>query len=699
MRRQGYVFKETFRVRDVLRKEPPTYRAEHLKLGKTVEILSLFTTTTPTDLGHKDTLKLRKTHNELRFKIQRMASFSHPRICSVLDIFEEDETFHLVAEIPQGLSLRQIVENSVKPLDQDVVMSMSEHLLKALCELQEKLPNLVLGNLNPDTIYIDNKGRLQLACQSFLPGRASHTELYQPPESQLEESFTQAYDLYSLGAVLYFALTGLEIPNVLNRISKNERPAAPSELKLSVTAHFWNYIRGLMSLIIEERPAGAKAALEALESCQDPKLEDSEPEATWLPEQEGHLLASSKPYGPFQSSDWILKMVQAAVVGQARALDVNQSRRWCQLEFRLAAPDVPSPRRLLEALIQEVSLQSGFIGELACGLRMAGEFRDFSLVLDDWKHSWVLECTAGKISGRPTESLGRAGLIVQVHYNKHDRAQRTAEDMLALTRRTRLCQVPLSICGRPLEFARPTEPIPLASEAIEIYLASASLPQTGLPHNYGEEKTKAEYSVPLAEFRPQDGQRVACHLDIRCYVSVGSKDARLPVANTHFERRPSRVLWYRRGVLCAHQELPEVKALEFDFHVEATDYPVLNTGLTILPPDWVPQSLLREEQVREIVKVVKHQLRGTWEDEPTRIAPFSKALVGVLGVPLLMVYCGFTIGSGLLLLKKSALSSLFKAGAAAGGVTGFATSTSHVERVRKTCLKAIATYEAEEPAY
>ena len=697
MKRQGHVFRETYRVRSVSAKSPAIYRSEHFKLGKPVEIYELFTSPAPEALSSQQSKAIKKSQAALHRKVKILAGFSHPRLTPVLDIFKEEETVYLVTEIPNGLSLRQLVESSVKPLDEDVLISMTEHLLKLLVEVQEAFPNQLLGCLNPDTIFVNSKGRIQLSGQSFLPPRNARTELYLPPEAQLAESHNLSFDLYSLGALLYFAMTGAEIPPVLNRITKNERPADPMELKLSISSRYWALLCRFMSISIDQRPQGARAALDALESCRDPELKETEPDATWLPEQEGHLLASSKPYGPFQASDWILKMVQAAVLGKARGLDVNQGRRWCQVELRLAAPDVPSPRKVLQALVQETSLQTGVAAEIACGLRMVGEFRDFSLVLDDWKQSWVLECKAGKISCRPTESLGRSGLILQVHYNKHDRAKRTAEDMLALTRKTRLCQIPLTVCGRPLEFSRPIEPTPPSSETIEVYLASVSLPQSGLPYSVKPNKPKLPPGSALTSFHPGSERRVTCHLDVRCYVAAGSKDGKLIVPGSHFERRPSRVLWYHNGVLCGHQNLPKLKALQFDLHLEATDFPTLNTGLTVLPPEWVPKSQLREDQVQEIMKVIKFQLKETWDDEPTQSSPLSQALVGALGAPLLLVFLGGTgLGGGLLLLKKAALATVFKSGAAAGGVAGYTSASSHLERVRKICLKAMATFEAEE---
>ena len=85
-----------------------------------------------------------------------------------------------------------------------------------------------------------------------------------------------------------------------------------------------------------------------------------------------------------------------------------------------------------------------------------------------------------------------------------------------------------------------------------------------------------------------------------------------------------------------------------------------------------------------------------WEENPTGAAPKSKAFIGMLGAPLMLVFFGGLAAPGLVFLKKAALAGLMKASSVAGGAVGYATADDHGLAVRKACVKALDSFKIGE---
>lgn len=697
MHRRGHIFKDTYKVEKALPGERPAYQVVQLRLGTPLLARVLLDLNREESLSREEAAAQKHQLKRLQDRVRRAALVEHPTISRVFDTFEEDGVHYLVTERSQVMNLARLLETSLKPLDQDIVEGFARQLFDLLAHLHEMEPPYVLGSLRPDTISVDQSGALEVTDWGlFEPtDEAPQTDTYSAPERFGASELDPRADLYSVGAVLYFALTGQALPPLWERITMERAVPVPEELERTVSAEFWSALFSLLELPVEKRPASAKEALRLLSASP----QGCEPlKENWHPEQSGLLLADSYPYAPHQSCDWILKMVQAAVVGRARSLSVKQDREACRLEFRLAAPDVPSPRALLDALTTDAPPRTTILAELACGLRIVGESRDFVLTLDDWEQTWTLECRGGQLSSSPGESSGRSGLRLAVEYDNKHRIEQSADELIRLQRRTRLCPLPIQLDGRPLEPGRYTELQSLPEDVVELYLSSASLAATGDSYLTREPERRQPEEIALTAFEPAEDAQVNAHVDVRCYIAPGEGGFH-EVCHTgyHFLRRPSRVLWYRRGVMCGWQPLDKEFSLQFDIHLNGDHLNCNNAGLKLETPEWIHAKRIKAiAQLGRILPVTKMKVEEFWESQETDATPKANAVVGFMGAPLLLMFFGHLAGAGLVLLKKAAVAGVLKASAAAGGVAGYTTAGGHTEAVRNTCFKAIEAFESEE---
>lgn len=652
-------------------------------------------------LDYEDRLRRKQEFLQGQERLKQIAAVTHPNLARVIDVLEFEERHFLVREWVEGYTLRDLVEQSLKPLPQQTASEFCTKILALLEELQEQDPAIVLGTLCPDYIVVDPDGDLKVidfGLGVHAPGKTEF-EPYSCPELLGGGDLDLRADLYSLGAVLYFAVSGTELPPIWDRITCQDNIPSPSELEIQVDGRFWAALEAMLSLNIEQRPQSIEATKTLLESGEFADTPESSP-ATWYPEQSNLLLGDSYPYAPFAQPDWILKMVQAAMVGRARGLAVTQNREVCTLEFQFAAPDVPSPKSVLDALTTNAPVPNPAVAELACGLRVIGEFRSFRLTLDDWKHSWTLSCRGGRINSQAGPSYGRSGLTLEVRYEGRgvQRAEQAADELIRLVRRTRLCTVPITVGKRPLDPGRGVDVSELSKEVVELYLASASFPAEGGFRLSEEPQKGSGAEKAYTAFEPKADKLTTSHVDVRCYVAPGEgKLGKLLPGSYEFLRRPSRILWYRRGVLCAESFLEKRLPLQLDIHLSGDHLQAESSGLKLQLPDWVKVSRLRPVlELSRILPVTRLKLEEYWEMTPTEASPKSNALVGALGAPVMLLFFSGLVGPGLVFLKKAALAGLLKTTSATGAILGYGTSADHLQKVRKACLKALDAFEKEE---
>lgn len=152
-----------------------------------------------------------------------LASLKHDRIAVVKDYFVESGRHYILLEHIDGIDLRRFIREQ-GPQAAEVVFRWLAETNDILIYLHGHEPPVVHRDITPDNIVLARDGHLTLidfGAANNLVGTATGTlvgkQSYISPEQFRGKACPQS-DLYSLGATVYFALTGLD-PEPLTRLS------------------------------------------------------------------------------------------------------------------------------------------------------------------------------------------------------------------------------------------------------------------------------------------------------------------------------------------------------------------------------------------------------------------------------------------------------------------------------------------------
>ena len=206
-----------------------------------------------------------------------IASFDHSNIIRIHDVFEENGTAYYVMEYLEGESLSALVARC-GAIDEQVALRYTRQVADALAEVHAG--NLLHLDVKPANIMLNKKGEavlIDFGISKHYDETGSQTssaavgisEGYAPLE-QYEAgalgSFTPATDIYSLGATLYFLVTGQRPPKA-GDVMNDGLPVLPSDISPEVRAA----IEAAMQPRRKDRPQSVAEFLELLKGSKDLK--------------------------------------------------------------------------------------------------------------------------------------------------------------------------------------------------------------------------------------------------------------------------------------------------------------------------------------------------------------------------------------------------------------------------------------------
>jgi serine/threonine protein kinase len=233
-----------------------------------------------------------------RREAQLAARLSHPNIVNIYDIGGRFGLIWYTMELIDGPSLAQLVERD-GPLPMPRVLRLLREALSALAHAHGF--GLVHRDIKPENMLIDPAGSVQitdfglaLALRGKYGGATSQsgTPQFASPEQLLGERVDQRSDLYSLAAVVYYALLGTPpfpgatTEQVLAQQTTNRLPEARA-LREDVSEAFERVLARALSADVESRFPSAAEFLQAVnraaeESPREPVVDWARAAARWL---------------------------------------------------------------------------------------------------------------------------------------------------------------------------------------------------------------------------------------------------------------------------------------------------------------------------------------------------------------------------------------------------------------------------------
>jgi formylglycine-generating enzyme required for sulfatase activity len=201
----------------------------------------------------------------------------HPGILKIFEASEERGVHFVISEWVAGKTLRKLIE-SKGPLETPKAADVLEGVLKALEAAHKQ--SLLHKNVTPGNIFVLDAGGTKISdfgvCKDYgvsldtVRGNVIGSPDYLAPEQCQGLKSDERTDLFSLGAAMYFALSGKKpfvadstVSLVVKRLTTDPEPL--SKVAPKVSKEFADIVMKLMARKPEERYGSAREALQAVE--------------------------------------------------------------------------------------------------------------------------------------------------------------------------------------------------------------------------------------------------------------------------------------------------------------------------------------------------------------------------------------------------------------------------------------------------
>ena len=210
-----------------------------------------------------------------------LAGLRHPNLPRVTDhFFIQGEGQYLVMDFIDGRELTDFITDKYSPTTEKQFLDWIDQLCSALEYLHAQSPPIIHRDVKPQNIIIDKHDQAYLvdfgifklydSNQSTARGARGITPGFSPPEQYGRGKTDALSDEYSLGATLYFALTGVEPVDAIERLVHKKHMPLPSDLAPNIHPHIEPVILKSMNLEAKERYLSIREFSEALTTPRIP---------------------------------------------------------------------------------------------------------------------------------------------------------------------------------------------------------------------------------------------------------------------------------------------------------------------------------------------------------------------------------------------------------------------------------------------
>ncbi len=183
-----------------------------------------------------------------------LATLTHSNLPSIYDYFTEEGRYYLVMSFIEGGTLDDYVQKKGGALPVEKVLQIGIQLATVLSFLHTRKPPIIFRDLKPSNVMRTPDGQIYLIdfgiARHFKQGKVKDTAIlgspgYAAPEQYGRSQTSPQTDIYSLGALLHYLLTGLD-PSLT--------PFVHQPLDLPTYPQFAALIMCMLELDMKKRP-------------------------------------------------------------------------------------------------------------------------------------------------------------------------------------------------------------------------------------------------------------------------------------------------------------------------------------------------------------------------------------------------------------------------------------------------------------
>src|ERR1700730_7603134 len=184
------------------------YRARDPKLDRIVAVKTV-------SLAGLDSAAEQEYRKRFVVEAQAAGRLSHPGIVTMFDVREEEPEPYLVMEYVKGQSLQELVSRENRTLPLSTTLQLVQEIAEALHYAHAQ--GVIHRDIKPANILVDENGHAKIAdfgiaklnqTNLTLHGQVLGSPAYMAPEQLGDGDVDSRSDLFSLGVILYYTLTG-----------------------------------------------------------------------------------------------------------------------------------------------------------------------------------------------------------------------------------------------------------------------------------------------------------------------------------------------------------------------------------------------------------------------------------------------------------------------------------------------------------
>jgi non-specific serine/threonine protein kinase len=378
---------------------------------------------------------MREMNAEIRHRFLRearlAAAISHPNICQIHALGEEDGRPYIVMELLEGESLATRLERGRLPHTEAVDITLG--MLAALDALHQR--ELVHRDLKPSNVFLTPHGPKLLdfglarpVAGAVAPDAATTADLTQPgiilgtprymsPEQLLGQSIGTASDIFSAGAILYEMLSGRKafpadtVMAILHAVLYEPRPPLGEAPALEAVIH------RALARATSDRYGQAQEMADALRQAREPSG------AARAPRRQTRLIVIPlRMLRPDPEIDFLAFSLPDAISASLAALD-SVVVRSSLAAARLAGP-APDPAEIARAAEVDLAL-TGSILRAGDQIRVSAQLVETPAGTVIWTHTTQVTLRdifqlQDELVGRIVDSLAAPLTVSEQSHLKHD---------------------------------------------------------------------------------------------------------------------------------------------------------------------------------------------------------------------------------------------------------------------------------------
>lgn len=224
--------------------------------------------------GRTWAMKVANTTDKLSQKLvdetKLLSELDHPNLPQIVDFFAADDFFYLVMEYAEGTVLSDYFEANEKKLPFDLLMDVGIQLCDCLAYLHDLAEPIIYRDIKPGNIILQDDGTIMLIdfgiARKFRENKLKDTARigtvgFAAPEQFEQKQTDSRTDLFSLGALLFYLLSGGKYIYITGKDKRIVMKKVPKSLK--------KCIRKLVSLGPDDRLQNARDARRLLMQAKE----------------------------------------------------------------------------------------------------------------------------------------------------------------------------------------------------------------------------------------------------------------------------------------------------------------------------------------------------------------------------------------------------------------------------------------------